>query len=243
LGTPRPSPALLSAAQRGLDRMIVRTARVDDMPAIAPLASQTPSSPGIVDRTFSCTPTLTGGVYKLYALARKGSGRGGATWERPAFAGLRTGISGSAATAVDNYLVWLTAGRPSRDAFVPIAWRIALFDFPFRVWGTLAVNRTRCKASTARVALSSRGLTGGQAGVFPDEYDCTTPRAVLVRVRAVTEARANLRSFRSFSRTQVPATEAVIAVRTPGGKPLAFARLSRSGTASIHVAQPPCYPN
>jgi len=242
-GTPRPSPTLISEAQRGLDNMIVRTARVDDSPSILPLARVTTSSPGIVDRTFSCNPSLVGGVHKLDVLASRGSGRRGVTWARPAFAGLRTNISGSAATRVDNYLVWLTAGRPSRDALVPQPGRIALFDFPFRVWGTLAINRTRCRLSKARVTLSSRGLVGGQAGVFADELACTTPRAVLVRVRAVTEGRTTLRSFRSFVRTQVPVIEAVIAVQAPGGKPLALARLSRFGTARIDVAQPPCYPN
>ena len=242
-GTPRPSPALLSEAQRGLDRMIVRTARLDDSPAVSPLTPRTPSSPGTVDRTFRCSPSLAGGAYKLDALASGGSGRSGATWERPAFAGLRTNISGSAATAVDNYLVWLTAGRPSRDALVPQPGRIALFDFPYRVWGTLAVNRARCRVSKTRVALSPKRLVGGRAGVFPDEFDCTTPKAVLVRVRAVTEARTTLRSYRGFVRTQVPATEAVIAVQAPGGKPLAFARVSRSGQSRILVAQPPCYPD
>jgi hypothetical protein len=242
-GTPDPSSALLASAQRQLDRMIVRTALGEDSTVTSHFMSRAPSTPGVVDRTFSCSPSFTGGVYKLYASASKGSGKSGATWERPAFAGLRTRISGSAATAIDNYLVWLSAGRPSAAAMVWQNWRIELFDFPYRVWGTIAVNRTRCRASTARVPLSARGLVGGRAGVFPDELGCTTPKSVLVRVRAVTESRATLTSYRNFVRTLVPAEKATIAVQTPSGKRLAFAELSESGASRILVAQPPCYPN
>lgn len=241
-GTQRPSPALLSEAQRELDRMVVQTARIDDSTPSSSVVSQKTASPGVVDRTFSCRPSFTGGVYKLEALASRGSGRSGSTWARPAFAALRASISGSAATAVDNYLVWLTAGRPMRDALVPLPGRIALFDFPYRVWGTLAVNRTRCRASKALVPLTANGLTRVQAEPIPEELDCTTPKSVLVRIHAVTESRTTLRSFRNFTRTLVPARSAVIVVQTQAGKRLVYARLSDAGTTRISVAQPPCYP-
>jgi hypothetical protein len=242
-GTPRPSPARLAEAQRGLDRMVVRTALLHDSETARPATNEAVSAPAVLDRTYRCTPSIVGGVNKLYVLASKGTGRRGPSWERPAFAGVRTNISGSAATAIDNYLIWVGAGRPTAAALVPHAWRIQLFEFPFRVWGTIAVNRTRCRASTARVPLTGRALTGGPAGVFPDEFDCTTPKAVLIRVRAVTQSSTTLRSYRSFIRTAVPVTEAAIAVQTPSGKRLAFAKVGKSGMSRILVAQPPCYPN
>jgi hypothetical protein len=242
-GTSRPSPARLAEAQRQLDRMVVRSALVEETAPPTPAVGEAASAPGVVDRTFSCTPALVGGVNKLYALASRGTGRHGTNWERPAFGGVRTNLSGSAATAIDNYLVWAAAGRPSVTASIPHAWRIQLFEFPFRVWGTIAVNRTRCRASTSRVPLTADGLTGGNAGVFPDEFDCTTPRSVLIRIRAVTESRTTLRSYRNFFRTAAPVTRAAIAIQTQGGKRLALAQLGESGSTRILVAQPPCYPN
>lgn len=242
-GTSRPSRALLAEAQRQLDRMVVR--ETPPAPALAtarPTTTQTPSAPGVVDRTFACRPSLAGGAHKLDALARRGTGRGRAGWERPALAGVTTTLSGAAATAVDNYLVWVGAGRPSAAALIPTG-SFKLFDFPFRVWGTIAVNRTRCSTATSRVSLSRRGLVGGPAGVFPDEFDCTTPSVVLVRVRAVTESRTTLRSYRNFVRTVVPVKEASIAVQTRRGKRLALAQLSESGRSRIFVAQPPCFPD
>ena len=241
-GTARPSLALQAEAQRQLDRMVVREPpRAAEEQTARPEASQAPSAPGVVDRTFACRPSLAGGARKLDALARRGSGRRGAAWERPALAGVTTNISGAAATAVDNYLVWVGAGRPSSAAMVPTG-PFVLFDFPFRVWGTIAVNRTRCSAASGRVALSRRGLVGGVAGVFPEEFDCTTPSVVLVRVRAVTESRTTLRTYRNFVRTVVPVKEASIAVQTRAGKRLAFVQLSESGASRIFVAQPPCFP-
>jgi hypothetical protein len=241
-GTARPSDALLSEAQRQLDRMVVReTPQAAASTPARPATTQAPSAPGVVDRTFACRPSLAGGARKLDALARRGTGRGRAGWERPALAGVTTNISGSAATAVDNYLVWVGAGRPSAAAMVPTG-PFVLFDFPFRVWGTIAVNRTRCSAARGRVALSRRRLVGGRAGVFPDEFDCTTPSVVLVRVRAVTESRTTLKSYRNFVRTVVPVKEASIAVQTRTGKRLAFAQLSESGASRLFVSQPPCFP-
>jgi hypothetical protein len=241
-GTPRPSRGLVAEAQRQLDRMVVRqTPLGTEAQEARPATTHVPSAPGVLDRTFACRPSLAGGARKLDALARRGTGRGRTGWERPALAGVTTNISGAAATAVDNYLVWVGTGRPSAAALVPTG-PFALFDFPFRVWGTIAVNRTRCSAARGRVALSRRGLVGGEAGVFPDEFDCTTPSVVLVRVRAVTESRTVLRSYRNFVRTVVPVKEASIAVQTRAGKRLAFAQLAESGQSRIFVAQPPCFP-
>jgi hypothetical protein len=242
-GTPTPSSKLLGEADRQLAGIVVREGR-DGQHARRgrPAVTASPSAPGVVDRTFACRPSLAGGAHKLDWLARRGTGRSGSSWQRPALAGVQTNISGSAATAIDNYLVWASAGRPTASASLWLSNSIELFDFPFRVWGTIAVNRKRCSGVDKRVALGPRGLDGSDASVFPDVFDCTTPKVVLVRVRAVTESRTALKSFRSFVRTVVPVKEASIAVQTRSGKPLAFAQLSETGASRIFVRQPPCFP-
>jgi hypothetical protein len=242
-GTPTPSSKLLGEANRQLAGIVVRKSGDTRRPRTKrPATRATPSAPGVIDRTFACRPSLAGGAHKLDWFARRGTGRSGSSWERPALAGIQTNISGSAATAIDNYLVWVSAGRPTTSALLWLSNYIELFDFPFRVWGTVAVNRTRCGAVKGRVDLSRRGLVPGDAGVFPDVFDCTTPEVVLVRVRAVTESRATLKSFRDFVRTVVPVKQASIAVQTRSGKRLAYAQLSETGAAQIFVGQPPCFP-
>lgn len=243
-GTQRPTRAQLAEAQRQLERMVVReTPRAAASATTRPTSAQSSSAPGVVDRTFACRPSLVGGVHRLHALARKGSGRRGRGWDQPGLAGVQTNISGAAATAIDNYLVWVSAGRPSPSASIWLSNYIELFDFPFRVWGTIGVNRTRCAASRARVALGRRGLVASEAGVFPGPFGCTTSRVVLVRVRAVTDPRSTLKTYRNFVRTVVPAKEATLVVQTPAGKRLAYAQLSESGQSRFLVAQPPCFPD
>jgi hypothetical protein len=241
-GTRRPSAALRSEAEAQLERLVIRRAERPSEPAVSrPATPRAPSAPAVLDRTFACRPSLVGGAREVDVLARRGGARLRGAWGRPAFAGVATNISGAAVTAVDNYLVWIGTGRPSSHALVPIG-DFALVDFPFRVWGTIAVNRMRCRASSSRVSFSRRGLIGSEPGVFPEAFDCTTPSVILVRVRALTDSRTTLSSYRSFVRTVVSVKDATLAVQTSAGKPLAQARLSESGSARFFVAQPPCFP-
>ncbi|HXG76493.1 MAG TPA: hypothetical protein VNJ53_07985 [Gaiellaceae bacterium] len=238
-GTPAPSAALRAEAQRQLGRLVVRRGETPERPAARPAAVAAPR-PALLDRTFACSPALVGGVRQIDARARRGSGRQSRGWERPALASLGTTVSGSAATAVEDELAWITAGPPSAEATVvstPVG-----FTFPFRSWGTVAVNRTLCRASTARVALSSTGLRGGPVGVFDDRWDCAVGRRVLVRIRAVLSSPSTLRTFRGFVRTTVPARSAMLAVQTQAGKRLVHAQVHESGRSSLHVA-PGCFPD
>lgn len=104
-----------------------------------------------------------------------------------------------------------------------------------------------CRRSTARVALTSRGLSGGVADRFGDESDCWTPRRVLIRVRAVFRSPVTLRlgsPYRFpelFARGKVK--EASLAMRTPAGKPLAFATVSETGRARLFTARQDCFPD
>ena len=193
----------------------------------------------ILDRTFVCTASIVGGIHKIGTRAHRGSGRRGPSWNRPAFAGIETNVSGAAATAVENELIWVSAGRPSSSA--TIVTTLPGFTFPFRSWGTVGVNRARCRASTASVALSRTGLQGGAAGPIDDRWDCTPGRRIYVRVRAVLGSRATLSTFRSVLRTTQPVREATLAARTLSGRPLVYAQVLQSGK-SLQYTSPTCFP-
>lgn len=213
--------------------------------AVGALAIRSPAvaQPGpslVLDRTFACTPSFLGGIRQIDTRARRGSGRHGSSWDRPAFAGVETSVSGSAATAIEDELVWVAAGRPSASASV--VGTFVGFTFPFRSWGTIGVNRERCRGSTARVQLGRRGLRGGAAGPIHDRWDCATGRGVLVRVRAVLGSPASLKTFRTVLRTTVPVKSAQLAVRTQSGKPLVYAQVLESGKAFLYTA-PSCFPD
>jgi hypothetical protein len=243
-GTPDPSPALLAEAQRQLDRLIVRRAAVSGggptRKPSSPSTVSTPAAPGVIDRTVTCVPVRIGGVRQIDTLARGGSGRQGSSWNSPAFAAIRTTISASAATAVDDNLVWVTAGAPSATATVVST--LVGITFPMRSWGTLAVSRTHCRTSTKRIPLTKKGLSGGAAGPFEDRWDCATGQRVLVRVRAVVQSKSELKSYRGFLRTTVPVKSASLVVATEAGKTLSYAEVLESGKSRLFVA-PTCFPD
>lgn len=104
-----------------------------------------------------------------------------------------------------------------------------------------------CRPSTARVLLSARGLSGGIASPFVDNFDCWMPRRVLIRVRAVFRSPVTLRSGTPwgfplrFARGEV--TEGSLAIRTQAGKRLAFVTVSDSGRARVFTAAEDCFPD
>ncbi len=240
-GTPEPTRAQLADADRQLGGLVIRRAsETVRTPAGTPTANARVAAPGVVDRTVTCVPALVGGVRKVYPFARAGSGRRGSSWNSPAFAAAATSISGSAATAVDDHLAWVTAGAPSPDATV--VGTLVGFTFPMRSWGTVAVNRRYCRTSPQRVPLSRKGLSGGAVGPFDDRWDCDPGRRVVVRVRAVVRSKTKLSSFRGFLRTTEPVRSAKLVVATPSGKTLAYAEVLESGKSRLYVA-PSCFPD
>jgi hypothetical protein len=239
-GRPDPTPALLEVAQRQLDRLVVHATPPAAQTARRPAARKAASAAGIVNRTFVCAPALVGGVRQIDARAHRGSGRHGPNWDRPAFAAVSTTVSGAAATAIENELVWLAAGRPSASATVVTT--MIGFTFPVRSWGTLGVNAKLCRASTARFPLVRKGLRGGATGPFDERYDCVTPRRILVRVRATLQSRTSLKGYRGFLRTTVPVREGVLVVRTESGKLLVYAEVLNSGKSFLFTA-PTCNPD
>jgi hypothetical protein len=187
-----------------------------------------------------CVPALIGGVRKVYPYARAGSGRRGSTWNSPAFAAAATSISGAAATAVDDNLVWVAAGAPSAEATVVST--LVGFTFPLRSWGTVAVSQRYCRTLPKRIPLSRKGLRGGALGPFDDRWDCQPGRRIIVRVRAVVESKSRLSSYRGFLRTTVPVKSAKLVVATAAGKTLSYAEVLESGKSRLYVA-PSCFPD
>lgn len=203
---------------------------------LQPSAGAETAASRIVDRTFVCAPALVGGVRQIEARAHRGSRRHGSLWDSPAVAGVSTTVSGSVFTVAENELVWVTAGSASHNAML----REHLL--PVQTWGTLGINRKRCRTSASRVPLAPTGLSGGAAGPFDEQYDCASTRRILVHVRAILESRAELNTYRGFLRTTVPITRGSLAVRTQSGKPLVYAQVFESGKSLLFTA-PSCNPD
>ena len=101
----------------------------------------------------------------------------------------------------------------------------------------MGVNGDLCRPSKAAVPLTSAGLRGGamREGVF---IDCPAPSRLLVRFRATVQGSTALRDrARIFLATNAAAREAKLAVRTPAGKPLAYAEVLQSGQTRLFTGK------
>jgi hypothetical protein len=187
----------------------------------------------VIDRTVECRTLLNGGIYEIEARAHSGVRANPSTWKTLPFAVVTSGSTGSATTQLDNALVWITAGRPSRDTWL----EEHFFPTLATANGTLAIKLGRCRSTRAKVPLSRRGLEGGTASQLGEIFDCESPRNVLVRVRARLESSRGLRSSHGFLRTETPVVEAAFAVRTRSGKPLAYASVAASGKTQLFTGR------
>jgi len=98
----------------------------------------------------------------------------------------------------------------------------------------------RCRPSRTRVALTSRGLSGGLASQFGDRYDCVVPARVVVRIRGVFYAPTSLRRWRPtryidelVARGRMK--EGTLSIHTESGKPISLATVHESGRARLLV--------
>ncbi len=235
-GAPRPSEALLRQAQRQLDGFVVRpgsaSARSKPTAIVAPSTTL-----AVVDRTYACSTVILGGIYEVEARAHAGL-RSGQRWAKLPYAALSSG--GWAGTLVgtpfarENSLAWVTAGTPTAGTTADYEGE----TFPINTGGTLGVNKELCRPSRAVVPLRRAGLRGGAVDVRGGAYDCSSPRQVLVRVRATTIANTSL-SVRGnvFLATNAVARRGEIAVRTPAGKLLAYADVNDSGKSRLFTAK------
>jgi hypothetical protein len=239
-GNAKPGRALLLAAQRQLDRLVVRSSASKDPVEDRALPFQaSASATRVLDRTLVCTTTLVGGVREIKVRGHRGIRQGRSEWRQVPFAVVGSGTVASATESLESSFAWITAGEPgghtSMDA--PTGWP----HYPHNE-GTIAFRRGPCTPSAARVPLAPGRLDGGAASPFGEELDCETPRRVLVRVRAVMQSPPLLFGSGQFLRTVVPARVSYLAVRTLAGRPLVFASALASGKARLFTA-PSCVPN
>jgi hypothetical protein len=132
-----------------------------------------------------------------------------------------------------NLLVWITAGKPTRDSMADQDYDA----FGVAGAGTLGIRREGCRRTSSAVPLSPAGLRGGAASPLGAKYECFTPKQVVVRVRAVLATRGALRTGPDFQNARVPIRQAKLAVRTLAGKPLVYAEVSESGKVSLFAAK------
>jgi hypothetical protein len=191
--------------------------------------------PAVIDRTLLCsTLAVGGGLYQFEIRAQDGIRENRTTWRSLAFASARAGRVTIGPSQLEDSLAWVGAGRVSH------ATNLEAYDvrspYPAQTYGTFALNQKLCTRSRARVRLTAKGLDGGRAGQFGEEYDCESPRRVLVRVRATLRTRAPVYRDRHFVKTKANLKSAYLAIRTRSGKPLAFAAVFESGKARLFTA-------
>lgn len=213
-GTERPSPALLAAAQRQLDRLVVRstatTERVEDdsLPRMSATASR------IVDRTLLCSTVSVFGD----RFAWVGVNSSKPTAKVPASAQIGTGAAGTS-ESLTGMEEGPSSGRPTGGVFF---------------------NRKRCRSASTTVPLTFRGLSGPPVE-FDQRLRCKAGARVLVRFRAVLDRPARWRvegQRRDLLAASGNLAHAALAVRTEAGKPLAFVSI-RSGAMKLYSA-PSC---
>jgi hypothetical protein len=192
-------------------------------------------APAAIDRTLLCsTLAVGGGLYQFEIRAQDGIRQNRTTWKSLAFASARAGRITIGPSQLEDSLAWAGAGRVSHTT--NLEEYDVMSPYPAQTYGTLALNHKLCTRSRARVRLTAKGLEGGRAGRFGVEYDCESPRRVLVRVRATLRTRAPVYRDRHFVKTKANLKSAYLAIRTRSGKPLAFAAVFESGKARLFTA-------
>ena len=183
-----------------------------------------PSVTRLVDRSLTCTTGYHGGARAIFVRAQSAFGEG-ATLEWLANADVST--AGQPVPSKPNYrptLAGVSAGWPPPPPLTS---------------GGLGFENRRCVPSNARVALSSRGLTGGPAAQLGDEHTCIVPRTVLARIWARFREPPALRPtnrqrfFSALGRIE----RGQIAVTTTAGKPLVYAEVADGGKARLYTAK------
>lgn len=180
-------------------------------------------SVSVLDRTFRCALDIEDSVRTLGVSTYSGSRIAGSPnrWRTVAHANLLNGALS------DGSLAGVGAGRPApRDGSA-----------------SLWVNSRRCRATSARVRLTARGLpVGGAASQFGDVYECQVGRTILIRIRAELARQSPLKREPGVLITRAPVLRATLAARTEAGKQLMLATVSETGRARLQV-QPDCLPD
>lgn len=179
-----------------------------------------------VDRTLVCTTGIRAGVreIEIYATSGVRDAENRNRWKSLASLDLRT--TGSSPTISGIQLAGASAGRGGLSTPPGVGFA-----------GSVSYSPARCKATRARVRLSSVRLSGGAASPWGDRFDCVTQRRVLVHVRGSFRAPTRFKGHRSgLLIASGGVQEAQIAVRTEGGRPLVYGTVSESGKARLFTA-------
>lgn len=105
---------------------------------------------------------------------------------------------------------------------------------------SIYVNRLHCKATKTTLPLTTKGLRGGTFSPLATEFDCYTPRRVLLRIRGNFVKPTTLRTASPFGYPQLRALGATrraeLAVATLAGKPIAYASIAGAQTARLFTS-------
>jgi hypothetical protein len=183
----------------------------------------TPSASRVIDQTFVCTTGVRAGVRKIDLRVTPGARHGDFPNRWLWLTGMVIGTPSTDPTA--GGLLHISAGRgglPPPNAGED---------------GGLGVSSKRCRATQARVPLSSRGLSGGPV-VFEAEYECFPPRTLLVRVRGSFRKPTRLKRDRfGYLATSEGPRDVEFAMRTPVGRTLVYGSVSDSGKTRLFLAR------
>jgi hypothetical protein len=102
------------------------------------------------------------------------------------------------------------------------------------------VNRLHCKATKSRLPLTTKGLRGGAFSPFNTEFDCFTPRSLLLRVRGEFVRSTTLHTASPFGYPQLqamgPTTQTELSLGTLEGKPIAYASIAGAKKARLFTS-------
>lgn len=191
--------------------------------ATSPAAPDVSVKTRLVDRTLTCRTGYFHGARLVFLTARSAA-RHGDTLDWFAQATVSTAGNALSKQNTQPTLAGLTAGWPPPPPFTS---------------GGLAFDNGRCGPSRRAVPLSPLGLTGGVASAFGEDIRCIVPTTVLVRVRATfrdpVEEEPNKAG--DFVSALGRIDKGQIAVRTPAGKPVAYADVIDGGRARVFTTK------
>jgi len=222
-GAPNPSTVLLAAAQRQLNRLVVRpvaSKQTESAGAAARLdvdrsKSGAVAAPAAVfDRTFACMPSY--GRFHVRASPHGASEVIGARFTSSGYVRVSSGPGGDLLSDL------VAAALPG--------FRTSSTRFPAAVYA----SSRRCVVSRAFVPLTRTGLPG-PAVTWSTDDECTVRGRVLIRVRVGLGSAGTWGPVgTAFVGARGRVSEAALAVRDQTtGRPLAFAKLSRAGKTQL----------
>ena len=102
------------------------------------------------------------------------------------------------------------------------------------------VNRLHCTATKSKLPLTTKGLRGGAFSPFNTEFDCFTPRGLLLRVRGEFVKPTTLQTASPFGYPQLqamgPTKQTELALGTLKGKSIAYASIAGTKKARLFIA-------